>query len=401
MTRATAPQKPSGGNALTLSWREVWSRPGPQLAEAAHRGELLVSRLRLILVLIVSLIPLTAYATHRVIENRVGLLVAVSAVLLASVLSLAVRRGLFPSGIGIASSLLDVTVVSTALLAFVMLGMPAIAVNSRIVYPMYFLAIMATSLRYDSRACIVSGACAILEYGAIVLVARAQWTVDENALASYGSFDAADQAGRLILLAIATTFSTLSVVRSRQLLVLSTRDLLTGLFNRGFFDERLQEEVERAKRLNRPVTLAMLDLDNFKDFNDGRGHRAGDDLLKAVSRILREFFRSADTVARYGGDEFAVIVADSAAEEVAARLDDFRRSVEFLMVPLPDAAGPRGVTVSIGAASWPRDGQTAEDILIRADKRLYEAKRRKGNAVVGPPPLGDPRRESGPVERPS
>jgi GGDEF domain-containing protein len=57
--------------------------------------------------------------------------------------------------------------------------------------------------------------------------------------------------------------------------------------------------------------------------------------------------------------------------------------------------------VSIGAASWPRDGQTAEDILIRADKRLYEAKRRKGNAVVGPPPLGDPRRETGPVERPS
>jgi diguanylate cyclase (GGDEF)-like protein len=362
---------------------------------------LLVARLRLILVLVVSVIPLAAYATHPVIENRVGLLVAVSAVLLASVFLLAVRRGLFLSGIGIASSLLDVTVVSTALLAFVMLGMPAIAVNSRIVYPMYFLAIMATSLRYDSRASIVSGACAILEYEAIVLVARAQWTADENALASYGSFDAADQAGRLILLAIATTFATLSVVRSRQLLVLSTRDLLTGLFNRGFFDERLQGEVERAKRSNRPMTLAMLDLDNFKDFNDGQGHRAGDDLLKAVSRILREFFRSADTVARYGGDEFAVIVADSAAEEVAARLDDFRRSVELLMIPLPDAAGPRGVTVSIGAASWPRDGQTAEDILIRADKRLYEAKRRKGNAVVGPPPLGDPRRETGPVERPS
>ena len=371
------------------------------MAEAAHRGELLVARMRLILVLVVFLIPLAAYATHPVVENRVGLLVAVSAVLLASVLFLAVRRGLFPSGIGIGSSLLDVTIVSTALLTFVLLGMPAIAVNSRIIYPMYFLAIMATSLRYDSRACIVSGACAILEYGAIILVSRAHWTPDESMLSSYGSFDAADQAGRLILIAIATTFATLTVVRSRQLLVLSMRDLLTGLFNRGFFDERLQEEVERAKRVNRPVTLAMLDLDNFKEFNDGQGHRAGDDLLKAVSRILREFFRSADTVARYGGDEFAVIVADSAAEEVADRLDDFRRSVEFLMVPLPDAGGPRGVTVSIGAASWPRDGETAEDILIRADKRLYEAKRRQGNAVVGPPPLGDARRESGAMEQPS
>jgi diguanylate cyclase (GGDEF)-like protein len=371
------------------------------LAEAAHRGEVFVARLRLILVLIVSVIPLTAYLARPVVQNRVGVLIAASALVLATLLFLAVRKGLFPSGIGVASSLLDVTLVSAALLTFVELGMPSIAVNSRIIYPIYFLAIMATSLRYDSRVCLLSGACAIVEYGAIALAARARWTPGGDIVASYGSFDGADQAGRLVLLAIATTISALTVIRSRQLLLLSTRDILTGLFNRGFFDERLQEEVERARRLDRPVTLAMLDLDHFKDFNDGQGHRAGDELLKIVARSLRDFFRSADTVARYGGDEFAIIVADSAAEEVAARLDDFRRNVEFLMIPLPEMVGPHGVTVSIGAASWPRDGRTAEDVLIRADKRLYEAKRQGGNAVVSPPAIVNTRRETGAVERPS
>src|SRR4029078_9979705 len=84
LARALARQGPSGGNALTLSWREISSRPGPQLAEESHRGALLVARLRLILVFVVSMIPLAAYAAHPVVENRVGLLVAVSAVVLGS-----------------------------------------------------------------------------------------------------------------------------------------------------------------------------------------------------------------------------------------------------------------------------------------------------------------------------
>jgi diguanylate cyclase (GGDEF)-like protein len=252
---------------------------------------------------------------------------------------------------------------------------------------MYFMAIMATCLRYDSRISIASGAAAIVEYGAIVLFARARWTPDHGFPDSYGAFDGADQIARILLLVIATAFSAIFVIRARQLLVLSTRDLLTGLFNRGFFDDRLQEEVERARRIYRPVTLAMLDLDNFKEYNDTRGHRAGDLLLKTVARALRDGFRAADTVARYGGDEFAVIVADTGADEVGARLHEVRDAVENLVAALPEGTPAPRVTVSIGLASWPRDGQSAEDVLICADRRMYEVKRQGGNSVLGPPPI--------------
>jgi diguanylate cyclase (GGDEF)-like protein len=227
----------------------------------------------------------------------------------------------------------------------------------------------------------------MIQYGIVVLFARARWVGEAGFPPTYGTFDASDQIGRVVLLATATAFSAIFVIRARQLLVLSTRDLLTGLSNRGFFDDRLEEEIERAKRVYRPVTLAMLDLDRFKDFNDSRGHRSGDLLLKSIAKALRDSFRSADTVARYGGDEFAIIVADSGADEVAQRLQEFRKAVEGIAAQHAEAGGGPAVTASIGLASWPRDGQTAEDILICADRRLYEVKRNGGNDVAGPPPI--------------
>jgi two-component system, cell cycle response regulator len=392
-TGPSAPE-PAFKASLTFSWLDLWSRPGPQLAEAARRGEIFVARLRLTLVVIVSLIPLAAYLSRPVLQNRIGLIAGLFAVLLAYLLLSMARRGAFPSGIGLVSSLIDVTLISSVLFAFVVLRLPAIAVNSRIIYPMYFLAIMSTCLRYDSRVSLAAGATAVVQYAAVVLSARSGWTEDHGLPASYGAFDATDQAARLLLLAIATVFAALFVIRARQLLVLSTRDLLTGLFNRGFFDDRLLEEVERAKRIYRPVTLAMLDLDHFKEFNDSRGHRAGDKLLKAVATALRDSFRSADTVARYGGDEFAIIAADSGADEVGARLQEVREIVKNLVVTLPEGAAMPPVTVSIGLASWPRDGQTAEDVLICADRRLYEVKRKGGDDVVGPPPIAQALRKS-------
>ena len=382
-----APGKPALASGLTFSWEGVWSPPGPQLSEAARRGEVFLGRLRLLLVGIVFVIPLTAYLSHPLLQNRVGLIAAAAGVVLSLALSFVAQRGWLPHAIGFVSSLLDVSLVSSVLFAFVTLGMPSIAVNSRIIYPIYFLAIMATCLRYDPRVSLVGGAAAIVEYSLVILYARARWVDEAGFPPTYGTFDLSDQIARVLLLAIATLFSALFVIRARQLLVLSTRDLLTGLFNRGFFDDRLEEEIERAKRIYRPVTLAMLDLDRFKDFNDGRGHRSGDLLLKSVAQALRDSFRAADTVARYGGDEFAIIVADSGADEVAARLHEFRKVVEKLPALQREPSGAPEVTVSIGLASWPRDGQTAEDVLICADRRLYEVKRNGGNNVVGPPPI--------------
>ena len=387
MQTAAPSSEPALTSGLTFSWEGVWSPPGPQLAEAARRGEVFLGRLRLLLVGIVFVIPLTAYLSRPVLQNRVGLIAAGAGIVLSLALAFIAQRGWLPGAIAYVSSLMDVTLVSSVLAAFVVLGMPAIAVNSRIIYPIYFLAIMATCLRYDPRLSLIVGAVAMVEYGFVVLFARARWVDEAGFPPAYGTFDASDQTARVILLAIATAFSTLFVIRARQLLVLSTRDLLTGLSNRGFFDDRLEEEIERAKRIYRPVTLAMLDLDRFKEFNDSRGHRSGDLLLKSVAQALRDSFRSADTVARYGGDEFAIIVADSGADEVAQRLHEFRKAVEKIAAHHAEAGGGPAVTASIGLASWPRDGQTAEDVLIRADRRLYEVKRTGGNDVIGPPPI--------------
>ena len=206
---------------------------------------------------------------------------------------------------------------------------------------------------------------------------------DDPSAASYGPFDWSDQVGRILLLGIAGVLSARFVVRSRKLLLLSTRDLLTGIANRGFFDLRLSEEGERAGRLGRPVAVAMLDLDHFKDFNDAFGHSTGDDLLRGIARLMRDFFRTTDVVARYGGEEFAAVIPDSTAEEAALRLEELRRRVSELVIPVPSGP-PGGVTVSIGVAAWPGDGETIEDALTSADRRLYEAKRKGRNRVVGP-----------------
>ncbi|MGH9315578.1 MAG: diguanylate cyclase [Thermoanaerobaculia bacterium] len=366
-------------------WREIWVAPGPQFADAAYRGELLASRMRIAIILLVIWIPLWTYLRRPVLQHRLGLAAGILALLEAVLVLLLVRRRLFVQGMGFVSILLDISLISGVLGFFLLFAMPSIAVNSRIVYPLYFFAIMASSLRYDARIGIVAGAAAALQYTAIVLWAARSWPPNpaDDPSASYGTLDWSDQVGRILLLGIAGVLSARFVVRSRQLLLLSTRDLLTGVANRGFFDLRLSEEGERAARLGRPVAVAMLDLDHFKDFNDAFGHSTGDDLLRLLARQLRDFFRAIDVVARYGGEEFAVILPDGGAEEATVRLEELRRKVSELAIPVPNGP-PAGVTVSIGVAAWPGDGETIEGALAAADRRLYDAKRKGRNRVIGP-----------------
>jgi len=366
------------------TWRELWAAPGPQLAEAGYRGELTAARMRIALILIVIWIPVAAYVRRSAPEHLIGLTAGAAALVEATLIFLVVRRRLFTSWIGFASTILDVSLISAVLALFVVNGMNAVAVNSRIVYPLYFFAIMGASLRYDARISLVAGGAAAVEYLAIALWAARTWparAAGDPTLALYGRLDASDQAGRTLLLMMAGFVSARFVVRSRRLLLQSTRDLLTGLANRGFFDLRLSEEGDRATRLGRPVAVAMLDLDHFKDYNDAFGHSSGDDLLRALGKELKEFFRTTDVVARYGGEEFAVVIPDSGAPEAAVRLEELRQRVAALAIPVPGGP-PAGVTVSIGVAAWPGDGENVDAVLVEADRRLYEAKRKGRNRVI-------------------
>jgi two-component system cell cycle response regulator len=163
---------------------------------------------------------------------------------------------------------------------------------------------------------------------------------------------------------------------------LAVRDGLTGLFNRRAFDDRLTDEVQRAGRYQRPLTLLMIDIDNFKDYNDQHGHPQGDALLRELSTLFLSCVRSTDFVARYGGEEFAVILPETNPANALAVAGIILERVcthEFLY----REAQPGGaLTVSIGVSGTDDGLPDAERLLLAADRALYQAKGAGRNRVM-------------------
>ncbi|ODS33425.1 MAG: GGDEF domain protein [Candidatus Scalindua rubra] len=170
---------------------------------------------------------------------------------------------------------------------------------------------------------------------------------------------------------------------------LSLTDELTGLYNRRHFYKCLENEMIRSGRFDRHFTLAILDIDNFKYYNDTYGHLAGDSILKQVSEILKTQTRGIDIVARYGGEEFAVIFPEtqgtknsitstSSGLQFPERLRAAFESHSFLNI----STGKKlNLTISGGVAIFPLDGKTTKDLISRADENLYHAKRNGRNKV--------------------
>jgi len=161
----------------------------------------------------------------------------------------------------------------------------------------------------------------------------------------------------------------------------SVRDPLTGLFNRRFMDEAMERETTRAMRGKQPLTVAMLDIDHFKRFNDTYGHEGGDALLSAFAKLLTKHARREDIVCRYGGEEFAIILPGASLEAAAARLEEIRLAVKSLQAT--SGGRPLGaVSMSAGIALFPRDGATAAQALAAADAALYRAKHEGRDRVI-------------------
>jgi diguanylate cyclase (GGDEF)-like protein len=157
-------------------------------------------------------------------------------------------------------------------------------------------------------------------------------------------------------------------------------DHLTGLPNFRRLSERFKDEIKRATRYRRLLSLIMLDLDGFKEINDRFGHLAGNAALKHVAVALRAFMRETDVVGRYGGDEFMVLLPETARHTA----EGLARAIQTLIstTPLPwPGNGPLPLTISSGMASFPRDAQTAESLMAEADGALYHAKRAGRNQV--------------------
>lgn len=156
---------------------------------------------------------------------------------------------------------------------------------------------------------------------------------------------------------------------------LSITDPLTGLLNRRYLEERLSEEINRSRRSGSPMTFVMIDVDEFKSYNDSFLHTAGDKVLQQLAQCMKDCLRGADVAARYGGEEFSILLPQTALNEARVIAERIREKVESTAFP------NRRVTISMGVAAFAPNIKTPEELISAADKALYEAKRHGRNNV--------------------
>lgn len=189
-----------------------------------------------------------------------------------------------------------------------------------------------------------------------------------------------DENERQIVVIFATQVAMLlSSIHAREEIVnLAETDDLTGIWNRRYFRRQLPQEFERARTFGVPLSLLLFDIDDFKQINDSFGHVIGDVVLSELCGVVREALRPTDTLARFGGDEFAVILPHTDLAGATAVAERLLNRVRSLTVPTDDEAAIQ-CSVSIGLAEFSREDATAHDLVRRADEQLYLSKRNGKN----------------------
>lgn len=357
----------------------VWSAPDPALAAAGIEGEYVVARVRLAAMGLLLISP-----TYSLVSSNgedpmhvVGFVVTLISALASYAIWEMLRRGQWRPWIGFASSAFDVSMISIALTSFYIVASPLNAINSTVTFEMYFLALVATSLRYDARICIAVGALAVGQYGLLWAIAA---TNHDLRAAEYvlraGPYIPVDLFTRLILLGIATLLAVSIVRRAQRLLYLASRDRLTGLFNRGHFDRALVSAMDLAVRDKVPLSLALIDVDHFKQVNDVHGHAVGDRVLEQLADVMSRSMRRTDVVARYGGEEFVILLPNTTRDAAYHRIEALRREISDFPVRL-DGDRTLRINFSAGIAGTLTDTEATDPkVLVDiADRRLLAAKR--------------------------
>lgn len=167
-----------------------------------------------------------------------------------------------------------------------------------------------------------------------------------------------------------------------RLLESSHQDPLTSLYNRRYMSERIEQEFQRCRRHDRPISLAMIDIDFFKNVNDTYGHDVGDTVLRLLANELKLQLRKSDIVSRYGGEEFVILLPETTLENAHLVLDKIRNQISNILIPIEDSP-PFSITFSGGIAGGSLAPEmTPADALKIADKHLYEAKLSGRNQIV-------------------
>lgn len=172
---------------------------------------------------------------------------------------------------------------------------------------------------------------------------------------------------------------TREVTRTHQKAI---TDALTRLYNHGFFRQRLEIELERARATGDQVSLVLFNIDHFKKYNDTYGHEEGNEVLLAVAQIMKGVGRRGDIIARYGGEEFVALLYGANCDEARTFAETVRRAVEKHAFAEGPGREPRRVTISGGCATFPQPAASEDDLIKLADEKLYQAKGEGRNRVV-------------------
>lgn len=382
------------GGFTAPSLTALLQAPNATLQAVGSDGERRVAWARIVVTTLLLITP--TYKLVRYPDNQVfvlGFMVTAIGFGAALLVRWMLRKGQYGAWVGFASSSLDVSLVSLALALFLFSGPPLGAINSKVTFEIYFLAIAATALRYDGRISAFAGTLAMAQYAGIVGFAMWRWDLAAPTSLSVdtGTFSLVDQVTRLILMGSATLLAMLMVDRAQTLVQAASTDPLTGVGNRAHFDRRAHAEHERARRYQRHLAIALIDVDHFKLFNDAHGHGVGDNVLVTVATLLGRNLRRSDVLARYGGEEFALVLPEATLEAARAKIDLSRRTIETTLLAMPDGKEPSRLTISAGVAVFPEDGDTIDLLVAVADERLLAAKRQGRNRVVAGPVTGEHR----------
>ncbi len=252
-------------------------------------------------------------------------------------------------------------------------------------FPVFLLIVSGAALVISARATFVLATLAIAGYIAAVavgdgtsLVAATVSTISINVTA-------------LLLLTYVSMAIARMQRRSRDAAIrMSTIDAMTGLYNRPFLFSSIEQEIARSTRTGRGFCLLMMDLDELKPINDRYGHFVGDRALRAVSDVIKFGVRRIDIPARYGGDEFVVLLPETDPTGGYVLGEKIRQGVSELVVPGTEVR----TSMSVGMVAYPEDGRTADELMISADRAMYASKRLGKNRVMGAPSAAGGRADS-------
>jgi diguanylate cyclase (GGDEF)-like protein len=274
--------------------------------------------------------------------------------------------------------------VSSVFAAVLWAALPGIWTRHAIVFLLFPLLVLATGLRGDPRLPVATGMFCSLGFVAVVTAAPMLAASDPSKAAELArQLDATNVGIQLLILLCATVFATLNAGRERTLQRLSHCDPLTGLIRAETFERCLEREARRSVRADLPLSLALIDLDRFRQLNEAHGHAFGDAILRWVADLLRESVRTTDLVARLPGERFCVAFLDSEHPALIERLEALRREVAEVQIQRTGLAEPVRVTLSAGFARFPREATRVEEVVALALDRLHAAKRAGRDRVVG------------------